>query len=251
MAAAKKVFVYTDFDRTMIKDDSARILAKEMLLFYKKTFGWFFLPGQLAKTIYRFLLYKATGKTKHFYKAFFFFDDEALERVVQNLTLNPKWIAAIQDIQRKEGRDTPVEIVLTILSRNVVELIRRFVALPQTQAQLASLHCTLHEIIAHTDILVGAQTIITAGVWREGQSQPFIDARGLTTRQISRQELRKVSVLVLQPHKEYVAHIAETIERDKHFFFHHGFSSHAYYIGDEEEEYLLKEGIPAERFYRI
>lgn len=245
------VFVYTDFDKTMITEDSARILAKEMLLFYKKTFGWFFLSGQLTKTIYRFLLYKMTGKTKHFYKAFFFFDDEAMERTVQNLTLNPKWIAAIQSIQKKEGKDAPVEIVLTILSRNVVELIRRFVDLPRIKSRLAALPCVIHEIIAHTNILVGTQTIITAGVWREGQSQPFIDARGLTTRQISRQDLRKVAVLVLQPHQEYVAHIAETIERNKHLFFRRGFSSHAYYIGDQEEEYLLEEGIPPERFYRI
>ena len=136
MTEKRKVLVYTDFDKTMIKEDSPKILAREMLLFYKKTFGWFFLPAQLTKTIYRFLLYKATGKTEHFYKAFFFFDDDALGRVVENLTLNPKWIAGIQDIKRRESKSGEVDVVLTILSRNVIELIRRFVARPEIKAKL-------------------------------------------------------------------------------------------------------------------
>lgn len=251
MAEKKRVLVYTDFDKTMVKEDSPKVLAKEMLLFYKKTFGWFFLPGQITHTIYRFILYKATGKTKHFYKAFFFFDDEALDRVVENLTLNPKWIAAIQDIQRKESKNGEVEVVLTILSRNVIELIRRFVAVPQIRAELASLHCSINEIIAHTDILVGGQTIITAGVWREGMKQPLVDAKGMTSRSISQRELQKVSVLTIRPFTEYVAHIAETIEKDKHHYLAKWFELHTYYIGDKEEEYLLECGFPKERFYRV
>ncbi len=251
MAEKRKVLVYTDFDKTMIPEDSPKILAKEMFLFYKKTFGWFFLPGQIIKTIYRFLLYKATGKTKHFYKVFFFFDDEALDRVAASLTLNPKWIAAIQEIQRKESKRGDVEVVLTILSRNVIELIRRFVARPEIQAELTALHCTINEIIAHTDILVGGQTIITAGVWREGMSQPLVDAKGMVSRPISRRELQKVSVLTIRPFTEYVAHIAETIEKDKHHYLAKWFELHAYYIGDKEEEYLLDCGFPEERFYRV
>lgn len=71
-SASKKVLVYTDFDRTMIKEDSAKILAREMLVFYKRTFGWFFVPPQIVRTIYNFLIYKITGRTEHFYRAFFF-----------------------------------------------------------------------------------------------------------------------------------------------------------------------------------
>ena len=251
MVEKRKVLVYTDFDKTMIPEDSPKILAREMLLFYKKTFGWFFLPGQLSKTIYRFLLYKATGKTEHFYKAFFFFDSEALDRVAANLTLNPKWIAAIQDIKRKESKNGDVEVVLTILSRNVIELIRRFVVLPHIQAKLTSLNCNIHEIIAHADIFVDGQTIITAGVWREGMKQPFIDAGGMVSRSISRQELRKVSVLSIKPFAQYEAQIRGTIEKDKQYYFQKWFEQHAYYLGDKEEEYLLKYGFPEERFYRI
>ncbi len=251
MAEKRKVLVYTDFDKTMISEDSPKILAREMLLFYKRTFGWFFLPGQLSKTIYRFLLYKATGKTEHFYKAFFFFDSEALDRVVTKLTLNPKWIAGIQDIKRKESKNGEVDVVLTILSRNVIELIRRFVALPNIQAQLTTLNCNVHEIIAHADIFVGGQTIITAGVWREGMKQPFINAGGMTSRSISRQELRKVSVLSVKPFAEYEARIRGTIEKDKQHYLKKWFEQHAYYLGDKEEEYLLKYGFPKERFYRI
>ncbi len=243
------VLVYTDFDQTMIQENSPKILGKEMLRFYKKTFGWLFIFGNLPKILYQSVLYQITGKTEHFYRVFFYFDENALQRVVQQLTLNPRWLAALQDIRRREGGD--VEITLVIISRNLIGLIRRFVKQPSIKKEFAALSCRVREIIAHADILADGETIITAGVWRSGMKEPMIDARGLASRMISRQELRTVSVLTVMPYREYTAKIMGAIGKNKHLYLQKGEEASVYYIGDAEEKYLIGKGIPKERFYQV
>ncbi|MBI4151739.1 hypothetical protein HY496_02105 [Candidatus Woesearchaeota archaeon] len=248
MVVRKKVLVYTDFDETMITEDSAKIFAREMIRFYKKTFGWFFLPGFFSKTVYRYVLYKMTGKTDHFYKIFFYFDLEALDRVAEKLTINPRWAAMIEKIKRQEGN---ASIELIILSRNILSLIRRFVQRKDVQARLSALSCSVEEIIAHVDVLFGDQLAITVGVWRPDATVLLINKEGAIHRRVSRAELKKIAAMTVIPEEQYGAFIIHCINQNKQEFFRHGENAPFYYIGDKEDEYLSPAGVPKDRFYRV
>src|SRR3989338_4436524 len=139
----------------MIKEDSAKIMAKEMIRFYRKTFGVLFLPGFMAKVLYRYVTYKITGKTSEFYTVFFHFDAQALQLVADHLTLNPKWIAAVQRIRKKEQNP---RVSLVILSLYVMGLMRRYLERNDVLKYLAALNCSVREVIAHADILVDSRT---------------------------------------------------------------------------------------------
>jgi len=251
MAEQKRIVIYTDFDETMIKEDSAKIMAKEMIRFYKKTFGVLFLPGFLAKVLYRYVTYKITGKTSEFYTVFFHFDAQALQLVADHLTLNPRWIAAVQQIRRKEQNP---RVLLVILSRNVIGLISRYLEISVVKKHLAALNCSVSAVIAHADILVDSRTIVSSGLWRPGKKLNFISREGPVMKTFSKDEFRHVVGVRVIPEQEYGAQIVDCINRDKQVFLPKKRPNEKfpfYYIGDKEEQYLSPADIPPEHFYRV
>ncbi|MBI4152698.1 hypothetical protein HY495_03235 [Candidatus Woesearchaeota archaeon] len=251
MAEQKRIVIYTDFDETMIKEDSAKIMAKKMIRFYKKTFGFLFLPGFLTQVLYRYVTYKITGKTSEFYTIFFHFDAQALQLVADHLTLNRKWVAAVQRIRKKEQNP---RVLLVILSRNVIGLIRRYLERSDVQRYLAALNCSVSKVIAHADILVDSRTIVSSGIWRPGQKMNFISREGKVLRTLSKEEFRRTVAVRVIPEQEYGAQIIDCINKDKQVFLPKKKPNEKfpfYYLGDKEEQYLSPADIPREHFYRI
>lgn len=246
--ANKPVVVYTDFDETMIRDNSPKNMALATLRFYKKTFGVGHFTTAFVKLAWNYIWYKFTGSATYFYDALFYFDEKSLIQLAAKLRFKKKWLAAIKDIRKRLGGDVKIE--LYIISRNVGEIVKLFVDLHQDD--LAALGCTVKEIIANTDILFGrdAKTLVTAGVWKSGKSVKILTTEGFKEKRISGNELSAVAYVTKPEAGALEAQLAGIVDANKQLFMSHRLRG-IFYIGDKEEEYLLGHGIAPKNFYKV
>ena len=123
------------------------------------------------------------------------------------------------------------------------------------QSKSNSAEIEIKEIIAHSDIISGTRRdiLITAGVWGRESKEPIVDVSKFPgKRKITAAEtVVPMGFFSGISDSIFEAKIAGTIEEDKHLYFRESHLPEMYYIGDKEDEYLLKHGISKERFYRI
>lgn len=232
-----RVLIFTDFDQTMIKQNSTIFIAKEMFKFYKKNFGLIHALKLGFRTFYRGLLYFMTKNTKHFYKAFFYFDQTSMQIVAKKLTYNPKWIKTIENIKKQYPKNTKFNLI--ILSRNIFDLIINFTNINKNKEILESLNLNLKQIIAHTDILYGKEykTQITAGSLSIGEIYPTVELEKVKNT-ISNKEFNKLVLVKSIDNKDFKARLAGYISQNKQLYIDSKNVINAHYIGDKEDAYL-------------
>ena len=231
----KRILVGSDFDETIVEQNTPKLLAAEMIKFYKKTFGVWYLPGKIARVIKATLGYKLTGKTKHFYTEFFYFDEHIVDKVVRSLSFKQKWVRKIAQIRKDNGG---AEIDLVIISRNIQGVIRKFVDMHHHAFERMGV--TVKEIIAHADILEGEDTIIRAGVWNAKNKELVVDMSGLTERPIARKELVRMAAIERYPEDDMLHKIHRIIEKNKRDYLAIGKGHTMYYLADAEDRYMGK-----------
>jgi hypothetical protein len=225
------ITVYTDFDETLVKENSPMLLVKSMLAFYKRVFGRAFALSIATKTIYNGVLYKLTRKTKHYYNAHYYFDSKILIDVSSKLTVNEKWVAAIDLIRKQHGND---KIELTIISRNVIELIEDFVKI--NKSFFKSQNIVVKKIIAHASFLFSGETVIHPAKSEGGLLIPT-DEKKFT-------KATKVVEFKVIPDSEFRKQLSAYIENKKDFL------SGGFFIGDKDDAYL-RGLVPNLKFIRV
>jgi len=243
----KKILVCTDFDQTMIKEESAVVLVKKLLHYYSRKVSKFNYIKLLFRLLRKVVKYEIKGSVRPLYEAFFYFDKDLLTNVVKKFHFNKKWIRHIKRIKKNNPRS---KIDLIIISRGMGDIIAKFLEIKKNKEFLMELECDVIKIIANTDIIIGQKAIIQRGLWKKGKKMPYIGKNfKINTGKLTKEHIDHMARIQSLSSSKHKSKVLKIIDKNKNKYLSKG-ELKGYYIGDKQENYL-KKYFPKDKFLPV